>query len=160
MHAFRSSTRRLQRLVWLTLLAWSFALASGVVNACVLGLPGRAGEGPSPPAHGKVASHGGPSGAFGIHGAEDHETAPSSPHLHEQGPGSPGKDSCLKFCGDESSALTKSTLFAADMVAALVDARAQRRLAVPAVQVNSSSSLEQPRAQGPPLVIRFLRLTL
>jgi hypothetical protein len=46
------------------------------------------------------------------------------------------------------------------MVAALIDTGVQRRLAVPAVQLDSGASLEPPRAQGPPLVIRFLRLTL
>lgn len=144
MHAFRNSTYRLQRLVWSTLLAWSFALASGVVNACVLSLPGHAGEASSPPAL----------------GAEALEAGPASLHPHEQESGGPGKDSCLKFCGEESSALAKSTSSAADMVAALIDTGVQRRLAVPAVQFDPGASLEPPRAQGPPLVIRFLRLTL
>lgn len=159
MHAFRNSTRRLQRLVWLTLLAWSFALVSGVVNACVLSLPGRAGETPSPPALGVAASLARHSEQLGTHGPEDHAIG-SSTHAHEQERGSPAKDSCLKFCGEEASALVKNMAPAADMVAALVDSGTRRRLAVPAVQVDFSAALEQARAQGPPLVIRFLRLTL
>ena len=143
MHAFRSSTRRLQRFVWLTLLTWSFALASGVVNACVLSLPERTAEGSNPALH----SEAGLSEGSGGHGADDHG-------------GISGKDTCLKFCDDESSALAKSTTYGADVVTALVDVRVERRLAVPAAKVDSSLLPEPPRAQGPPLVIRFLRLTL
>ena len=70
------------------------------------------------------------------------------------------RTACLKFCADESSALAKSKSYGADMVAALVDLRVERRLAVPAVKTHSGLLPEPPRAQGPPLVIRFLRLTL
>ncbi len=73
---------------------------------------------------------------------------------------SSGKNTCLKFCDDESSALAKSTNCGADVLAALVDLRVERRLAVPAVKLASGLLPEPPRAQGPPLVIRFLRLTL
>lgn len=133
MYAIRNSTHRMQRLVWLTLLAWSFALASGIANACVLSLSARAAGASSPPAQ---------------------------MHAHEHEPGSAGQDSCLKFCDDESSALAKSTSYAADLGAALVDPRLERRLAVPPLQADPGAPLEPPRAQGPPLVIRFLRLTL
>lgn len=147
MHAFRNSTRRLQRLVRLTLLMWFFALASGVVNACVLNLPGRAAEESAPSLHTEAATHAGSAEGIGGHGAGDHG-------------GTSGKDTCLKFCDDESSALAKSTTYGADMAAALVDLRVERRLAVPVVHADSSWVLEPPHAQGPPLVIRFLRLTL
>ena len=133
MHAFRNSTRRLQRLVWLTLLAWSFALASGIANACVMSLSARATGESGPPAQ---------------------------MHAHEQEPGSAGQDPCLKFCDGESSAIAKSTTSAADMGAALVDAQLERRLAVPPLQADPGAPPQPPRAQGPPLVIRFLRLTL
>ncbi len=150
MDAFRNSTRRLRRLVWLTLLAWSFALASGVVNACVLSLPGRTAEGSSPSVHSQATTHARSSEGIGAHGADDGETGSSTA----------GKDTYLKFCDDEASLAAKSTNSGADMAAALVDARVERCLAVPAAQTRSGSSLEPPRAQGPPLVIRFLRLTL
>lgn len=137
----------MRRFVWLTLLTWSFALASGVVNACVLSLPERTAEGSNPALHSEAATHAGPSEGIGGHGADDHG-------------GASDKDTCLKFCDDESSALAKSTSYGADMAAALVDLRVHQRLAVPAVTVDSSLSLEPPRDPGPPLVIRFLRLTL
>jgi len=146
MPTFRNSTHR-KRFVWLTLLTWSFALASGVVNACVLNLPDRTAEGSTPSLQDETATHAASSQGIGGHGADDHE-------------GTSGKDTCLKFCDDESSALAKSTSYGADMAAALVDLRVQQRLAVPAVTVDYSLSPEPPRAQGPPLVIRFLRLTL
>lgn len=147
MNAFRSSKRRLCHAVWLTLLAWSFALASGVVNACVLSLPERTAEGSTPALHSEAATHAGSSEGIGGHAADDHG-------------GSWGKDTCLKFCDDESSALAKSATYGADVLAALVDLRVERRLAVPAVKLDSGLLPESPRAQGPPLVIRFLRLTL
>jgi hypothetical protein len=137
----------LRRVVWLTLLTWSFALASGVVNACVLNLAERTAEGSTPAPHIEAATHAGPSAGIGGHAADDHG-------------GSSGKNTCLKFCDDESSALAKSTHCGADVLAALVDLRVERRLAVPAVKLASGLLPEPPRAQGPPLVIRFLRLTL
>ena len=137
----------MRRFVWLTLLTWSFALASGVVNACVLNVPDRSAEGSTQSLHNQSATHAASSQGFGGHGADDHG-------------GTSGKDTCLKFCDDESSALTKSTSYGADMAVALVDLRVHQRLVVPAVTVDSSFSPEPPHAQGPPLVIRFLRLTL
>ena len=160
MHAFRSSRRRLQRLVWLTLLAWSLALASGVVNACVLGLPARTAEGSSPPAHAETATHGRSSQDIGAHDAEHQRAGASDSHPHEQGHGTSGKDTCLKFCADESSALAKNGCSAVDMAAALLDLHVGRRLAVACIGADLRSRAEPPRAQGPPLVIRFLRLTL
>jgi len=160
MHAFRNSKQRLQRLVWLTLLTWSFALASGVVNACVLSLPGRMAEGASPTAHGEAATPARSSEGIGKHGPEDRRAATDGLHPHEQDPGNSGKDTCLKFCDDESSVLAKSTPSSADTVTALVDGRVDRHLAVARLQADSGPLPEPPRAQGPPLVIRFLRLTL
>jgi hypothetical protein len=146
-NAFRNSKRRLRHAVWLTLLTWSFALASGVVNACVLSLPERAAEGSTPALHIEAGAHTGSSAGIGGHADDDHG-------------GSSGKETCLKFCDDESSALAKSTTYGADLLAALVDVRVERHLAVPAVMVHASPLPEPPHAQGPPLVIRFLRLTL
>ena len=147
MNAFRDSKRRLRHAVWLTLLTWSFALASGVVNACVLSLPERATEGSTPALHSAEAMHAGSLEGIGAHAADDHG-------------GTSGKDTCRKFCDDGSSALGKSKTYGADVLAALIDSRAERHLAVPAVKLNSGLLPGPPRAQGPPLVIRFLRLTL
>jgi hypothetical protein len=160
MLAFRSSTRRLRQFVWLTLLAWSFAMASGVVNACLLTLPGPISDGSPPPAHEESATH--PRhhvGPRGQHGATGDEAGAVDLARHDHQEGSSGTDTCLKFCDDESSAVVKSTSLGVDMVAALVDPGV-RRIVVPLANIDSGWLLEQPRAQGPPLVIRFLRLTL
>lgn len=160
MHAFRSSTRRLRQFVWLTLLAWSFALASGVVNACLLTPPGPISDGSHPPAHGEAATQARPhDGARGLHGAASDEADAIGVAQHEHQQGTSGKDTCLKFCDDESSAVVKSASLGVDLIVALVDPGV-RRIAVPVANIDSGWLLEQPRAQGPPLVIRFLRLTL
>lgn len=160
MHAFRSSARQRRRFVWLTLLAWSFALISGVVNACVLNLPEGRAAGSSLARHGEAVTHARALEAFGPHGSGAHEADPGGLHQHGQEPGTSGKNTCLKFCDDESSARAKSTSSGADMVAAAVDSRVERRLALPAPRLSAGALPTPPRAQGPPLVIRFLRLTL
>lgn len=137
----------MRRFVWLTLLTWSFALASGVVYAGVLNLPDRSADGSTLSLHHAATTHAASSQGIGGHGADDHD-------------GTSGKDTCLKFCDDESSALAKSTSYGAEMAAVLVDLGVQQRFAVPAATVDSSLPPEPPHAQGPPLVIRFLRLTL
>jgi len=160
MHAFRSSSRRLRQFVWLTLLAWSFALASGVVNACLLTLPGPITDGSPPPVHGEAAAHARPHDeAMGLHSAAGGEAGVAKLGPHEQQQGSSGKNTCLKFCDDESSAVVKSTSLGVDLVVALVQPGV-RHIAVPVANLGAGWLLEQPRAQGPPLVIRFLRLTL
>jgi len=140
MHAFRLSTRRTRQLVSLTLLAWVFALAAGVVNACVLNLSGQAA--PDSVAH---------------HGADRHEQGLAAPHEHHQ---DTGKDACLKFCDDESSALSKTKAYGADIPVALIEMGESRGATVPIKRIGNGLSLQRPAAQGPPLVIRFLRLTL
>ena len=142
MSTFHLTHRRLRRTAGVTLVVWLLALAAGVVNACALWPAGPERVG----LHAEVPSH------------EQHRDDGERPG-HHHGSDS-GQKSCLKFCDDESSAIAKSASSGADMVAALVDARIERRLAVPAAQTDSGSLLEPPRAQGPPLVIRFLRLTL
>jgi hypothetical protein len=160
MHAFRSSSRRLRQFVWLTLLAWSFALASGVVNACLLTVPGPITDGSTPPVHGEGATQGRPDDeAMGLHSAAGGEAGVANLVQYEHQQGSSGKDTCLKFCDDESSAVVKSTSLGVDLVMALVEPGV-RRIAVPVENIGAGWLPEQPRAQGPPLVIRFLRLTL
>jgi hypothetical protein len=162
MHAFRSSSRRLRQLVWLTLLAWSFALASGVVNACLLIVAGPIIDGSPPPVHGEAATQGRPDDvAVGLHSAAGGEAGVANLVQYEHQQGSSGKDTCLKFCDDESSAVVKSTSLGVDlaMAMALVESGV-RRMAAPVENIGADWLPEQPRAQGPPLVIRFLRLTL
>lgn len=146
MHEFRFTRRRLRHTVWVTLLAWIFALSAGVANACALGL--------SPPTAWAHAS------ADGWHQPADlahthHGAHPGGEHEHDQGQGG-----CQKFCDDESSAVTKSPSAGHDASAALAFAVELRGAILPRPSLVVDRWLERPIADGPPLVIRFLRLTL
>ena len=80
--------KRLRRLAAQILLGWLFALAAGIVNACVVDVPRQ----PAPAApHEHRHEHAGPA-------AHGHDTAAGHHH-------SPGlaKAHCAKFCGDEGS---------------------------------------------------------
>ena len=147
MFAFRLPLRRIRQLVGLTLSVWLFALAAGVANACVLSLPGPVVPG-SAQTNLRDAAH---------HGLDVHAQRAVVPLDREQ---DSGKDTCLKFCDDESSALSKARTYGADVPVALVELGELRGTVAPAEFLGGSLSLQRPLAQGPPLVIRFLRLTL
>ncbi len=154
-----SFARRLRRTVWAMLLFWLFATVAGVVNACMLT--------PTGPAERSVVRAGittldlQADAGTGAHTDADpgghHEQVASVPsHGHD---GSSGKVSCLKFCDDESSALTKGKL-PADLGVSLLTVLVPWNSAAAIGSVASQKSLERPDSQGPPLVIRFPRLTL
>jgi len=153
MHAPRLHRRHLRRAVWLTTAAWCFALFSGVVNACLLTPAGAARiegalhEVVHAAAQALPAGHAVPGGHRG-HGA-----LPDVEH-------GAGTQSCLKFCDDGSTALSKTTASAVDPGVPMGAA-----LAAWNPTLADSGSASQPwwiglTATGPPLVIRFLRLTL
>jgi len=149
--------RQWRRTAYVTLFAWLFALLSGAVNACLI-QPSATDLARSnvPLVDPFVGEVGGP-------GQSTRQTQPTQHHADDEHGGPVddlGEAGCLKFYTDESSALAKSKSYGADMVAALVDLHVAGRLAVPVVKTDSSLRQEPPRAQGPPLVIRFLRLTL
>jgi hypothetical protein len=130
------------------LAAWLFALTAGVANACVLSAPSAATHGLVAKGH---ASHEVTDGEHHDHGQLAHQGHKQDTTAH---------DSCLKFCDDESSALSKANTSALDAGLALT-AVAQWPLAlVPITNVGTGVSSQRPIAQGPPLVIRLLRLTL
>jgi hypothetical protein len=148
MFTVRSHSRASRHTAWLMLVAWLFALTTGVVNACVLG--GASAPTPRfvadlPPAHSAAAV------------TERHEDGPAAHHDRERNQAS---DSCLKFCDDESSALPKGSTPLLDPGVVFV-AAVQWHVAVVAIaNVATSLWLQRPIVQGPPLVIRLLRLTL
>jgi len=156
MSAFHFDRRQLHRTAWATLVVWVLALAAGVVNACALTTAGpmdrsilRVGI----VVHDKHASA--PSSAAI---ESSHEQAETVGH-HEHGQDF-GKGSCLKFCDEESSAIAKVKLQVVDLSATLLTAAEPWNAIVAAGGVGFRQSLERPGSQGPPLVIRFLRLTL
>lgn len=143
--------RRLRHFVWVVLFAWVFAMGAGVANACLVALPGSAPAGHENHRH--------------VHESPGHGHAPAVPdgdqegHAHEPRV-DPAKTSCLKFCDDESSALSQcgGSWFDVHPADVLLGGL-QIRLA-PIADARARRSLESHRAQGPPLVIRLLRLTL
>ena len=148
MFAFRSRESFLRQTVWLTLLAWLFALTAGVVNACML-------SGSSVATRTSVAQLDHSSNGFVD--AEHRDPGLVAHPDHEQ---NHANDSCLKFCDDESSALLKGSTPALDPGVAFLAALPWHVAVVPIANVATGLSLQRPIAQGPPLVIRLLRLTL
>ena len=141
-------SRCLRQTAWLTLVAWLFALTTGVVNACVLG-------GPSAPIRGLVADLHPTHSAAAV--TERHGLGPAAHHERERNYAS---DGCLNFCDDESSALSKGSTTTVDPGLASVAVVQWPAALAPIANGPSGLSLRQPIAQGPPLVIRLLRLTL
>jgi len=146
MCVFRFHQRTLRHTVWVTLAFWLFALAAGVVNACVLTPQVSAGHAIDAGAHFNAAQH------------QDHgHDGPIAHHGHQQ---DAGKSGCLKFCDDESSALSKNEASSVDLGATVVGVALPWPAVVPIAIIGTQLSVARPTAQGPPLVIRFLRLTL
>lgn len=149
MLAFRTHRQRLLNTVWVTLLAWLFALSAGVVNACVLNIPALAMLGLSAESHAVLPQ--------AVADTAHHDGEPVAHHKHGQ---NGANDSCQKFCDDESSALSKGSTPALDTGVALVAGVAWRGAVVASTNVGTDLSLQRPTAHSPPLVIRLLRLTL
>jgi hypothetical protein len=127
--------RQLRRTAWVAVLAWVFALLSGVANACLIQ--------PVAPADRQVEP---------VH----HHASEAGGDLDHRG----DKSGCLKFCADESSALAKSKASHADLPDSLFLASDHWQLATPVAAVPPWHPVERPAAVGPPLFIRFLRLTI
>lgn len=145
MSAFHFDRRRLRRTAWATLVFWLFALTAGVVNACALTPAGPAERGG---VHGDIALHDPHAGA---------PTAAAHASQHEQ---DSGKVSCLKFCDDESSAIAKLKAPVVDLDSSLLTVVEAWNPIAAIGSVGFRQSLERPGSQGPPLVIRYLRLAL
>lgn len=135
-----TSTRQLAALM---LFVWLFALAAGIVNACALGqAPGRhANLALSEPAeHGHEHA-----------GADDSAPVPAP--------------ACLKFCDDERSTLNlpvKDPGSAADLLSPPQQLQPTLLAWTSGEGLAPLAPLAQPpyRETGPPIPIRFLRLTI
>ncbi len=136
--------RRLRFTVRVTLLAWVLALLAGMVNACQLQPRGTGTSGSIAATQEHRAEHDDGHGRAGNH----------DPAVD------PSKAGCLKFCDDESSALAKGKSALPDLPAPAMLASADWRPAMPVANATTWRSVERPASQGPPLVIRFLRLTI
>jgi hypothetical protein len=156
MHTLRFHRRRLRHIVWVSLAAWLFALTAGVVNACMLTPQDSVGHGVSGAPPHQSAAHAEDAGGTGVAGHGDHGGPVSNPGPQPDA----GKDGCLKFCDDESSALSKSAATTLDPGVPLLAAIEAWSPIVSTVSLGTRLPLGRPGAQGPPLVIRFLRLIL
>lgn len=149
--------RHLRRSACVTLFAWLFALLSGAVNACLIQPSAtdlaRANLSLVAPLIGEVAGPG--QATRPIEDAQHHA------HDEHGGPvGDLGEVGCLKFCADESSAVTKSKAPQAELTGPFIVSRVDWQPASPVADVAPWRSVDRPASQGPPLVIRLLRLTI
>jgi hypothetical protein len=158
MPALQFDRRRLRRTTCATLLVWLFALTAGVFNACALapaGATGRLGQVWQLGAAVQDLDAGALTAAG--HGTQDHHDHPAAHHGHGS---DSGKVNCLQFCNDESSAIAKVPLPVTDLGLGLPTLVEPWHAIAAAGSVGFRQSPERPGSRGPPLVIRFLRLTL
>jgi hypothetical protein len=146
---------QLRRTAAVMLAAWVFALCSGVAHACLLPAAAEMGS----PAMAL------PAGALVLDLAmpaqelAEHVHHATGQHDDDPAEGS-GREACLKFCADESSALTKDDGSPADLPASQPLAFVQwQRPALSSMPCAWLPADDPPRA-GPPLFLRLLRLTI
>ena len=135
----------------LTALAWVSALVAVVAHACLLQPEGG---------HSFTSRTANDSTLFEpaaqtAHVAHEHH---GSRGAEADGTTDPGQASCVKFCDDESSTVAKTAPH--DLPGLLVASRTNWHVVLPATSAVARVSVERPLAHGPPLVIRFLRLTI
>ncbi len=141
-HRTRRST------AWLMLCVWTFALASGIANACALEVRGSHTHAVAGGDHSEVASS--------AHAVED--TGADSDH---DGDSHDGKAPCLKACDEASLSLFKHSAVPdlTDPGAAFVVAFGWA-VSVPLLSASSQAHHLWPLSSGPPLRIRYVRLAL
>ncbi len=155
MLSLRLQRRHLRSTAVLTLMAWVLALLAGVVNACQLQTytPGTLTQGVS--TRGDSAERGMHAGQA-LHAENgDHDAA-----VGHDGQSDTGKAGCLKFCDDESSSIATAKTSQADFVGMVTVASIDWLAAMPTATGALWRQVERPASQGPPLFIRFLRLTI
>lgn len=146
--------RHLRRTTWVTLLVWLFAWGAGVANACQLEVQWPAthlagGSAQEAQAHSHAVE-----GAAHHHG---HTGAGLSDTGHDA---DAAKASCLKFCDNETSALSKGQAPQADLHTPALLTPVPWPALRPLPGASARYAMAQPVAHGPPLAIRFLRLTI
>ena len=149
--------RHLRRTACVTLFAWMFALLSGVANCCLI-QPNPQGE------PGAISLQADP-----VVGGTAGPATRKVQHVHHHGEdeddglgngSGSAKAGCLKFCADESSAVTKSKAAQADLLGPIFLATVHWLSAVPIAAATEWTLVERPATVGPPLYIRLLRLTI
>jgi len=141
------------------LVVWLFALTAGVVHACALAPAGSADRVAGQAWHAAIAAHETHADASSgtDHGNRHDEGSSIAEHEHAQ---DAGKVSCLKFCDDESSAIAKVKLAFVDPGSSPLTVHEPWNAVAATGSAGFRPSRQRPGSRGPPLVIRFLRLTL
>jgi hypothetical protein len=152
MQALCFHRRSSRRIVWTMLLVWVFALGTGVANACVLSTNWADHHASGAHEHHEVRVEGVP-----IALADQIDDGPADLDADRQ---SPSHDTCLKYCDDGSTALSKSNVPAADPSLPVAALLAWRSHVTPVAHIGPWLPREHHAVPEPPLVIRFLRLTL
>jgi hypothetical protein len=147
--------RHLRSIAVLTLMAWMFALLAGIANACQLQTYTPGTHAQFAPTHGEAAvpaTHDGQA----LHAEKgDHDLAGGY-----DGKSDTGKAGCLKFCDDESATVAQAKVSQADLVGMVTVAQFDWLAPMPADTGAPWHRVERRASQGPPLFIRFLRLTI
>jgi hypothetical protein len=143
--------RHLRRAALLTASAWVSALVAVVAHACLLQPEGG---------HSFTSRTANDSAVFepAAQTAQVAHEHHGSRGAEADGTTDPGQASCVKFCDDESSTVAKTAPH--DLPGLLVASRTNWHVVLPATSAVVRVSVERPLAHGPPLVIRFLRLTI
>ena len=157
--SLRTTLRTRRRICGAMLVAWVFAIGTGSANACVLtsleppGSPHATTELFTPEAD---DHHDDEDGGLQSAGRLAHQDATGASHALDED----GHAGCHKFCKDESATLPKHTALDSPTFAPLL---IDTRVALPTRPIGAPfvhRDAERPWANGPPIVIRFLQLTL
>ena len=152
---------QLHRTARVTLLAWVLALMSGVVNACLLQPHGQTAPASSIVTSSPEFADAGLIESTVAHVEHSHHDLHQAPQGdHDAANEDAGKAGCLKFCADESSTLAKGKFTQADLPNPAVVAVGEWPSLALLPMGTLRRSAERPASPGPPLVIRFLRLTI
>lgn len=147
---FRTSTNLLRRLCGLVLFAWLLGVLSGTVNACMLA--DQAQE-----AHAARHHH---------HSDDDHDHALAALHAHADEDAQAADHQadehvlCHKFCKDQGLTLPHHKGLGEQDFSPTLIALSGPVLPIAPATPAPVRWMDGPQAQGPPLVIRLLRLAL
>lgn len=147
--------RQLRHTACVTLFAWMFALLSGVANACLTQPDAQAGLGSSSSRADLMVE-----GTAGLVTRRVEQTRHQGAHEDDGVGHHSAEEGCLKFCADESSAVTKSRAPQADVPGSAFMVSVQWPSAAPVATASAWAPVERPASVGPPLFIRLLRLTI
>jgi hypothetical protein len=137
----------------LTVSAWMLALLAGAVNACLL-QPELGHAYTSAESTRSTLTESALRGSYVDHG--DHGLRAGQTDNTTDA----GQASCLKFCDDESSTVAKGKSAQASLSGFALASRTNWYTVAPATAVANRGAVERLFSHGPPLVIRFLRLTI